>query len=178
MVITCVVSSHCIGQEVLLRGGLFNGGRLKSFYFFLWFLSLWSLFRVYAKALSCNSFPAMEAAILRSSLDFWSKGFKAPTDTASWSKNLHVVALNHVSSHLCFLMVVLGPFEFLIVNHLQHLWNTSVHNGSMSWRNLFHSLKRCLPSLAVLLHPCIMITHLGGKYFPWFCLFCHDRFLG
>lgn len=140
MVIICVFSNHCIGQEGLLRPA-FNEDMLKSFYFFLWFLSLWILFMVYAKALSCNSFPAMEAAILRPSLDSWSKGFKTSPDIASWSKNLHVVALNYVSSYLCFLMVVLGPFEFLPVNHLQHLWNTSVHNGSMSWKSLFHSSK-------------------------------------
>lgn len=114
---------------------MFNEDRLKSFYFFLWFLSLWSLFRVYAKALSCNRFPIMEAAILRSSLDFWSKGFKASPDIASWSKYLHVVALNYVSSHLCFLVVVLGSFELLPVNNLQHLWNTSVHNGAIKWKS-------------------------------------------
>lgn len=42
----------------------------------------------YAETLPCTNFPAIEAAIRRSSLDFWSKGFKASSDVASCSKNL------------------------------------------------------------------------------------------
>lgn len=144
---------------------MFNEDKLKSFYFFLWFLSLWSLFRVYAKALSCRSFPVVESAIL---MLYEAKASKPPQILQADINICMLVALNYMSSHLCFLMIILRPFEFLLVNHLQHLGNTSVCSGVMSWKSLLHNLKWSWYRYWFF-HIPVYWSPFRGECFPWLC---------
>lgn len=150
---------------------MFKEGKRKLFYFFVWFLSLWRLFQVCAKAPSCDSSPVTEGQVsswlLKQRLQCLHKTLvlQAEVKVCMWQPQ---IMGHHTYASWSLYWGLLNFYLEIIFNTIE----TQVFLTALWAEKIYFILWHASAILSWVVPPWMMITHLG-KVLSIFCLVCH-----